>query len=120
MGPGTGDRIAFGRRLLVVEQPAQQLVDVLLRCRGTSEFVSRNQVFQRPTVVPLRPPMHGALVWTQRRRPPTLDQIGRASCRERVGKYVYIMEVDVTLKQKSFIQLYLHKGTPVCDYMTKL
>src|SRR3546814_10635709 len=75
MGPGTGNRIAFGRRLLVVEQPAQQLVDVLLRCRGTSEFVSRNQVFQRQTVVPLRPPLPGALVWAQRRRPPTLDLV---------------------------------------------
>src|SRR3546814_1720041 len=54
---------------------AQQLVDVLLRCLGTSEFVSRNQVFQRQTVVPLRPPLPGALVWTQRRRPPTLDLV---------------------------------------------
>src|SRR3546814_13391339 len=49
--------------------------DLLLRCRGTSEFVSRNQVFQRQTVVPLRPPLPGALVWTQRRRPPTLDLV---------------------------------------------
>src|SRR3546814_211612 len=71
MGPGTGDRIAFGRRLLVVEQPAQQLVDVLLRCRGPSEFVSRNQVFQRQTVVPPLPPLPGTLAWTPRRPPPT-------------------------------------------------
>src|SRR3546814_19536121 len=65
MGPGTGNRIAFGRRLLVVEQPAQQLVDVLLPVRGTSEFVRRNQVFHRLTVVSLRPPFPGPLTRSQ-------------------------------------------------------
>src|SRR3546814_19691535 len=34
-------------------------------------------------------------------RPQTPDQIGRASCRERVCQSVYISVVDVSLKQKN-------------------
>src|SRR3546814_5646582 len=60
---------------MIRRPPRSTRTDTLFPYTTLFRSVSRNQVFQRQTVVPLRPPLPGALVWTQRRRPSTLDLV---------------------------------------------
>src|SRR3546814_20549507 len=60
---------------MIRRPPRSTRTDTLFPYTTLFRSVSRNQVFQRQTVVPLRPPLPGALVWTQRRRPPPLDLV---------------------------------------------
>src|SRR3546814_17821204 len=60
---------------MIRRPPRSTRTDTLFPYTTLFRSVSRNQVFQRQTVVPLRPPLPGALVWAQRRRPPTLDLV---------------------------------------------